>query len=171
MAEPRILGRPQPDRPGARQWSDETTYKAVGWVGVVLGLAALSDFVLALYPLGLGSPEWEMATIGAIVQGLPLFSVGLFGVWLCGSGLGLRWMLRIVGWLLLIVVVCLLGSLVLLLTDVPLALRATQGVARLGIGKLVIKTVFLGVLFGISYVVAGVVALKQAGGLTKRTAQ
>ena len=171
MAESRILVRGEPDRRGVSPWGGETTYRAVGWAGAAFGLAALSDFALALYPLGMGSAEWEMATIAAVVQGLPLLSIGLLGVWLYGGGLGRRWVLRVVGWMLLISAACVLGSLVLLLTDIPVALRATQGVARLGIEKLVIKTLFLGLLFGVSYIVAGIVALKQAGGSPKRTAQ
>jgi len=51
-----------------------------------------------------------------------------------------------------------------LLTDVPIAIRATQSgdAARLGILKLVAKTLYLGALFGLAYVAAGVLALRRA---------
>lgn len=56
--------------------------------------------------------------------------------------------------------------LVLLATDVPIALQATQAnaVGRIEIVKLVTKTVYLGLLFGIAYTVAGIRAIRQALG-------
>src|SRR5207249_127384 len=121
--------------------------------GAVLLLAALSDYALAFYPIGFGSAEWEMATIGAVVQGLPLFSIGLAAIWVCAGGLGRRWLLIMVACGLLVVSVGLFASLLLFLTDVPLALQATQGVAQVGIQKLVGRTLFLGLLFGVAYIV------------------
>ena len=145
-------------------WSWATVSRAVGWIGAVLAAAALADYALAVFPTGFGSPEWEMATIGAVVQGLPLFSIGLAGVWVCGAGLGRRGLLLIAGAVFLLAAVCVLGSLVLFLTDVPVAIRATQGAARLGINKLIAKTLILGLLFVGGFVAAGVVALKQSRG-------
>ena len=127
-------------------------------------VTALSVYALALYPLGLGSAEWELATIGAVVQGLPLFSIGLAAIWVCAGGLGQRWLLLTLGWGLFLAGAVLFGSLVLFLTDVPLALQSTDGLARIGIYKLVARTLFLGVLFGLAYVVTGVLALRQARG-------
>lgn len=144
-----------------RRWGEEAQYSVVGWMGLVLVLAALSDYALALYPLGFGSPEWEMATIGALMQGLPLFTIGMAAVWVSAGGRGRRWLLAVVGWCGIGLALCVFGLLAVFVTDIPLGLRATQGVARLGIEKLVAKTLFLGVLFGVSYVLAGVLALKQ----------
>jgi hypothetical protein len=135
-----------------------------------LALAALTDYALAFYPLGFGSAEWEMGTISSVVQGLPLFSIGLVGVWVGAGGLGRRWMLWIVGLVFLAASAGVLGSLVVFLTDVPIAIRATQGAARLGIQKLIAKTLILGLLFGASYVVMGVLALKQARRRSSREA-
>jgi hypothetical protein len=148
----------------AQPWSAAATYRVAGWVGLVLALAALTDYALAFYPLGFGSAEWEMGTISSVVQGLPLLSIGLVGVWVSGAGLGRRGVLLIAGAVFLLTAAGVLGSLVLFLTDVPIAIRATQGVARLGIQKLITKTLILGLLFGASYIVMGVLALKQARG-------
>jgi len=165
----RVLVQPSVKAAGQRvvePWSGAAKYRVAGWVGAVLALAALTDYALAFYPLGFGSPEWEMGTIGAVVQGLPLFSIGLAGVWVCGAGLGRRSVLVIAGAVFLLAAACVLGSLVLFLTDIPVAIRATQGqgAARLGIQKLIAKTLMLGLLFVGAYVAAGVVALKQSRG-------
>lgn len=161
--EPKVLAGGRPRARGAvRAWGDDATYRVVGWAGVVLALAALSDFALALYPLGFGSPEWELATIGAIVQGLPLFSIALAAMWISAARRGRKWMLATVGWGLVVVAAVLLGALLLFLTDVPLAVKATQSVARIGITKLVSRTLFMGVLFAASYVIMAVMALRQA---------
>jgi hypothetical protein len=56
--------------------------------------------------------------------------------------------------------------LVLFLTDAPVAVRVTQGVAQFGIKKVIAKTSLLGLLFGVAYLVAGVVALRQSRGRT-----
>jgi hypothetical protein len=163
--EPRVLAQRHLRRRAAtRPWDDDKLYRVVGWVGVVLALAALSDFALALYPLGFGSPEWELATIGAIVQGLPLFSIGLAAIWVGAGRGGRKWLLVVVGWVLVVAAALLLAALLLFLTDVPLAIKATQAVARVGIYKLVARTLFMGGVFGISYVVMAVMALRQARG-------
>ena len=163
MPQPKVLVGSEPQRRReVRLWGDDATYRVVAWGGVVLALAALSDYTLAFYPPGFGSAEWEMATIGSVMQGLPLLSIGLAAMWVGGARLGRRWMLVTVGWAVLAVAVCMCGSLLLFLTDVPLAIRATQDVARVGIYKLVVRTLFMGLLFGGSYVVMGTLALRQA---------
>lgn len=157
MREPAATGK----RPPVRPWDDSRRYAILGWIGVVLALAALSDYALALYPLGFGSPEWEAATIGSIVQGLPLLSIGVAALWVSAGAAGRRWLLITVGWGLLLFALCVFGALAVFLTDVPMGLKATRGVARIGVEKLAAKTLFLGLLFGVSYVFAGVLALRQ----------
>ncbi len=165
MPEPKPLLRPaRNERASVQSWGSATKYRVATWVGAVLVLSAVCDYALALYPLGLGSAVWEMATLGAIVQGLPLFSIGVAAMWVSAGGLGRRWLLVAVGWGLLVVAVGLFAALALFLTDVPLALEATRGVARVGIYKLIARTLFLGLLFGAGYIIAGVLALRKARG-------
>jgi hypothetical protein len=109
-----------------------------------------------------------MSTVGAMTQGLPLFSLGLVGIWVAAGCLRRRWTLWLVGVAFLAAALCILGSLVLFLTDVPTALRATTGITQLGIEKLIAKTLLLGLLFGVSFVVFGLLALKQARGSSLR---
>lgn len=171
MSEPRVVVRNEKrkGRP-VQPWDVGATFRVAGWVGLVFVLVSLGDSALAFYPLGFGSPEWEVATIASVVQGFPLLSLGLVGIWICGGGLGDRRLLVVVGAAFLAITAVLLAMMVLMLTDVPIALRATREAeaARLGILKLLMKTVYLGVVFGVLYVVAGVRALRQARGGTAK---
>src|SRR5262249_3414092 len=106
----------------------------------------------------------EFATVGAVVQGLPLFSVGLAGIWVSMGGLGNKWGLRLVGALFFAMALAVVAGLIVFSTDVPIALRATSGGARPGIGQPAWKSLLLGVMFSVSYVISGVLALKQARG-------
>lgn len=159
--------KPSRDAAVVVAWGESTRWKVLGWLGVVLLAAALSDYALALYPLGFGSPEWEMATVGAIIQGLPLFSIGIAAIWIAAASLGRKWILTVVGVGAFVIVALILVGLVLFVTDVPIGLRATHGVAKIGVGKLVARTLFLGLLFGSGYTLAGVLALRQARGATR----
>jgi len=171
MTEPRVVVRQEArKRKLAQPWGDGAAFRVAGWVGLVFVMAALGDFALAFYPLGLGSPEWEVGTIASVVQGFPLLSLGLVGLWICGGGLGDRRLLVTVGVVFLAIAAVLLVMMVLMLTDVPIALQATREdeAARFGILKLLAKTVYLALVFGALYVVAGVLALRQARGGTAR---
>lgn len=165
--ERRVLVEEGAPNKGARRravapWSSTTVFLALGWIGLVLTAAALVDYALALYPLRLGSAEWEIGTISQVFFGLPLISLGMAAVWVSGAGGGRRWVLLGVGVAFLAAAMLVASMVVLFTLDVPLALRATtQDVARLGLKKLIVKTLMLGLLFGASYVVAGVLALRQ----------
>jgi len=154
--------RKQARSQAAVKWDAGVTGMVVFWTGAVLTLAALFDSALALYPTMFGSPEWEFGSISGIVAGLPLLTIGLVGMWIGGGLLGRRWMSLGMGVAFLVGAVCVIGALVLFTLDVPVALRATQDVAQGNIKQLVAKTLALGCMFGTGYVVAGVIALRQA---------
>jgi hypothetical protein len=172
VRDPVLVDTP-PQEAGERTiepWTSAAVSRAVGWIGAVLAAAALADYALALVPTAFGNTEWEFGTISEVFAGLPLLSVGLAAVWVSAAGLGRRWLLILVGVVLLAAAAWVLVFLVLFATDIPTAIRATQGVARLGINKLVAKTLIMGLLFGGSYVVTGVLALKQARGILPKGA-
>lgn len=161
VREPDTAAERAPRKPVA-PWPLAMVYLAVGCIGVVLALAALVDYVLALVPMRFGVAEWEIGTISQIFFGLPLVSLGLAAIWISGAGAGRRWVLLGVGTVFFAAAVVLAMMLLLFALDIPLALRATsETAARLGLKKLIAKTVILGLLFGVSYVVAGLMALRQ----------
>ena len=77
-----MIGKP-PSNPGEKggrlviaPWDARAAGQAAGGVGLILTLAALLDFALALYPSGFGNPEWRDGTISQLVAGLPLVTIG-----------------------------------------------------------------------------------------------
>ena len=146
-------------------WNGRSAARASGWIGLLLLLAALIDYALALYPSAFGNPEWETGTISQLVAGLPLVTIGLAGLWASGAGLARRWLLRLLGVVFLVAAAAVIAMLVLFSTNIPTALRATEGVSHLGIIKLVAKTLTTGFMFSVAYIVMGVLSLRQTRGV------
>jgi len=146
-------------------WDGRAAARAYGWIGSLLVLAALVDYALALVPSGFGNPEWETATVSLIVAGLPLVTIGMFCLWVSTSSLNRRWLQVLIGLVFLAAAAITGGMLALFATNIPMALRATQGESHLGIQKLILKTLILGSVFGVSYLVMGVLSLRQARGV------
>ncbi len=138
------------------------SWRWIGWFSLVLTIAALGDWLLAWIPLHLGSPEWEFGTVVASFSGLPLATMGFAGLLASSVARGIRWQMRAVSAAVLLWTAFILGALVLFLLDVPVALGAVEGPARLGIVKAIIKTIMLGSLFSATYIIAAVGALRRA---------
>ena len=146
-------------------WDTGTDSRILIGVGLVLALYSLLDTCLALYPFGLGNAEWEVGTISEIINSLPLLTVSLTAIWVGAGRSGRRRLLLTCGVGFLFLALCILGSLVLFSTNIPIALRATLGqdASQLGIKKLAAKTGVQGVLFTTMYIVAGIAAIRQFG--------
>lgn len=136
----------------------------LGWFGLVLAVAGLVDLALLWWPVGLGSPEWEFATVVSTTSAMPLVAIGLCALLASAAARGSRWLLMVMGAVLVLGAVILAVMLVLFLTNVPMALQATADQARVGIVKASVKTVVLAVLFGGVYAVGAIWALRQATG-------
>lgn len=137
-------------------------WRWVSWFALVLTLAGFADWVLVWIPMRFGTPEWEFGTIVASTSGLPLITMGFAGLLGSAVARGIRWQIRLVSIVILVWAVCVLGSLLLFLLDVPIAIGAVSGLARVGLMKAIVKTLFLGTIFSIAYVVAGVGALRHS---------
>ena len=142
------------DVPKAWQW--------LGLFSVVLFLAGFSDWMIAWIPFRLGTLEWEFGTITATLAGLPLVTIGLGGMLASALARGIKWQIISTACLILFFALVIVAALVIFLLDVPAAMRSVEGVARLGIQKAIAKNLSLGVLFSVTYVMAGVGALKHA---------
>jgi len=117
----------------------------------VLGLG---DIALAWVPLAFSSWQWEFGTIASTTAGLPLASIGIACLMACALVQGPRWLLAILSTTLLLLGLATSACLILFLTDVPLAIRAAQGPAALGVKKAIVKTSMLGVGFVVLYLLA-----------------
>ncbi len=143
-------------------WAPARLYPALGWVGLVLAAAALADYALAFFPTAFSSMEWEFGTISQIFAGLPLLWIGLACVWMSGAMAGRQWVLLTIGIVLVLAAVVVLILLVAFALDVPVAIKTTQAAARRPVEKAILKTVFMGVLFGAAFAISGVLALSRA---------
>jgi len=161
MTEPRVLVRDEGKKSAGLVAPDgRTAWRWIGWLGFVLAVVGLWDFVLTWYPLRFGSAEWEFATVAASYSGLPLPTMGLFALAASAIARRVRWQVIVLSVFLLLLGVLLLAGFLLFMTTVPLALRAVEGVALIGIRKAVAKTAMLGVMFGGAYLVAGVAGFR-----------
>ena len=143
-----------PDVPRAWRWA--------GLFSLVLLLAGLGDWAIALVPFHLGTLEWEFGTITALFAGLPLVTIGFAGVLAASIARGVRWQTVATAVTILMFALLIIGALVIFLLDVPVALQSVQGVALLGIKKAIAKNVLFGLLFFAAYFWAGVAALRHA---------
>jgi len=137
-------------------------WRWLGWFSLVLALAGAGDWVLAWIPLRLGNPEWEFGTVVATFSGLPLVTMGFAGLLSSALARGIRWQTRLVAAVILVFALWILAGMIIFALDIPVAVRAVQGVARLGIAKAIVKATMLGVLFFVCYAIAGVRALRYS---------
>lgn len=163
VGDQKILMAPAGASPAHRSGDATQAWRWIGWFGLVLLLAGLGDWTLAWFPMRLGSAEWEFGTVVSSFSGLPLVTLGFAGVLGAGVARGIRWQVILTAWILLLFATWILAGLVLFSLDIPVAMKAVQGAARLGIMKAIAKTSFLGVLFLTGYVVAAIATLRHAG--------
>ena len=158
---PRILISTQPStRPALNE--SQYAWRWLGWLSLTLALAGIGDWILAWLPMHFGSAEWEFGTVVSTFAGLPLITVGLAGMLGSAAARGVRWQVIATGIALLFFALWILAASVIFLLDVPVALRAVQGAARLGIMKAIAKTGMMGGLFFLAYTVIGIAALRFA---------
>ena len=156
-----VLGGLEASSARAQHTDAGRAWRWLGWFALVLTIVGVGDWVLAWIPLRLGTPEWEFGTVVSSISGLPLVTMGFAGVMASAMARGVRWQIRTVGMLLLVWGLWVLAALIVFALDVPVALRAVDGPARLGIMKAIAKTLTTGGLFFVTYLVAGIAALRQ----------
>ena len=142
-----------------------TAWRMLGQFGVLLAVIGGIDILLHWYPAHFKSPEWEFGTVATTFASLPLPTMGLVAVLASALARAVRphlvAMAVVLGLLALFVGVALL----MFLFDVPLALRATTapGVPPEAITEMkrtIVRTLAMGVGFGIVYVYGAVVSIR-----------
>jgi hypothetical protein len=137
-------------------------WRVLGGLGWVMLAASLADLGLTWYPLEIGRPEWEFGTVAASYSGAPLLAMALAILLSAGFALGRAWMVRLSAALLIVLGLLMAAATVLFLLDVPLALRLSPPEVLLGIKKTIAKTVVLGAIFPIFFLIAGIAALRTS---------
>ena len=131
------------------------------WIGGLLGLAGLVDVLLLWIPAHLGQPEWEFGTVSSTFDALPLATIG-YGILVAAAvSKGWKrtvWVGAVAG---LVLAVVLFAALVLFALDVPMAWKGVGDAYRSALGKTVLKTAFMGVLYITLYAVTGWITLRR----------
>ena len=161
MPEPKVIVDERNRRKSVLRPEPAQAWKWIGWFGALLALAGLGDFALALIPLRIGVPEWEFGTVASVFSGLPLVTIGLGAVLGAVVARGWRPGIIVSAWFMVLFALVLLAGLGLFVLDIPMALRAVSEEAAVGIRKAIGKTLLLGVLFPVGYIVAAVAALRH----------
>jgi len=138
-----------------------TAWRLLGWFGLLLAAVGFVDVALQWYPASFKSPEWEFGTVAGSLATLPLLTIGLMS--LLASFLaraeraGVVTMAVVFAVLLLFVV----GSFLMFLSDVPLALKASAATPMVyTIKKSIIRTSVMAIGFGAGYFAAAVVSFR-----------
>jgi hypothetical protein len=160
--EPRsfLVTRDRPVR-GRTVTDSETGWAWLGWFGLVLAVAGIGDLAITWWPLRFGSIEWEFGTLVATFSGLPLATMGLAAILGSVMARGVRWQVRTIGALLLVMGLVLAGAFAMFLTIMPIAFRSAPEGASIGITKAVAKTSVLAVVFVTAYLLAGALAFRR----------
>ena len=160
MTEPRVVVG-KSDHRGASP--PEAVWRLLGGLGLLFVIVGGADLALTWLPLGFGNPEWEFGTVTAMMDGLPVPTLGLVAVAGAARLAGARWLARVVSVVLAVLALWIVGAAILYVTTVPLALRAvTDPVIRAGLDKAVTKTAVQCVAYPIGLVWLAVAAWRRS---------
>lgn len=139
--------------------SPGTAWRSLAWFGLLLAVIGLADVALRWYPLGIGSPEWEFATISASLGSLPLATMGLAAMLASFMARGVRGGIIALGLILLLLALLVGAAYALFVLDIPLALRAPAP-AALAVRQTIVRTSVMGLGFGVGYLAAAIAAFR-----------
>jgi hypothetical protein len=137
-----------------------TAWRLFGWFGLVLAIVGSVDVALQWYPLAFKSAEWEFGTISVSIASLPLLTIGATVLLASFFARGMRSGVLFMAIVFTVLTLALLFAFVLFLTDVPLALRAAPESAALPLKKSIVRTVVMGLSFGLGYLAAAVASFR-----------
>jgi hypothetical protein len=153
MNDKRVLLGDEPlQRPPLQEAPDFGWY-LIGWIGLVFAIVGGFDLLLIWYPLNLASPEWEFGTVSAMLDGLPVPTLGF--VLLLGAGVarGQRWLVRTMAIVLIVFALVIVAAAFLYATVVPMALQSIPDPAILtGLKKAIAKSSVQAVVYPFAYI-------------------
>lgn len=143
----------------------KTAWRMLGQFGLLLAVIGGIDILLHWYPAAFKSPEWEFGTVATTFASLPLPTMGLVAILASALARAARPNLAAIAVVLSLLSLFVGIALLMFLFDVPLALRAATapGVppeAATEMKRTVVRTLAMGVGFGIVYVYGTVVSVR-----------
>lgn len=148
---------------------NKSPWRVLGWFGFVITAIGVGQLILYVYPsMGFGSPEWEYGASAQLIGALPLPTIGLAALFAAGAGAGSKRGMVVLGVILVLMAFAVFAVLGLFLTVVPMALKATPGNMRDPVYQTIGRTLLSGVGFGILYLWAAWLAVRQMKRSTER---
>lgn len=155
-----VLGDERSARPGHRG-SAGAAWRSLGWFGIALAAIGLGQAAIYFVPPAFGSPEWEFGTLAQVLGSLPLPTMGLAAMLAAAVALGARRSLVALAVLLAVLGLAVLIGLAVFWSVVPMAVRGAPEMAAGAIRQTVARSTLSGLGFGLLYLFAAVVAVRQ----------
>src|SRR5215469_18208483 len=124
MTAPKVVIDPRGRALAAMAANPDRAWQAVAWLGFLLAVVGLGDFVLAFIPSAFHTPEWEFASVAAVFAGLPRPTLGLAALLAAAFARGRRRTVLTLGTLMVVLGALVILLFVIFLTDVPIAMRS-----------------------------------------------
>jgi len=140
----------EPKRPVQGATLGWSVLLVMGWLFVIVGLL---NIVLLWWPLQMGNPEYEFASVAASLDSLPLPTMGLAFALAASRASGRPTSAKAAMVIAVVVAVLVVLAAALYGLDVPLALNAVKaGPIRLGILKSIMKVSAQAVLYPVALI-------------------
>ena len=140
MSDSKIVASARDAERRAPVGTSQTTWAALGWIGLVFLVVGGVDFVLVWWPPNFGSREWEFGTVTQSFNGLPIVLLGVGLLLVASEELGRRWWTFLAGGGAAVLLLWVLAGLGLWASSAGLALQTVPDELRVGIQKAMSKT-------------------------------
>jgi hypothetical protein len=146
--------------------SSVDSFTLIGLTGILFAVLGGTDLVTQLFPLGLGSPDWEFGTYSSIMDSIPLFTMGLGFLGAYAVARANRPLSLVVGITLILVALFVLAFAFLYATNLPQALRvrprtAAELAVRLGMKKAIAKGALQTAIYPIAFLWMGIFTIRH----------
>jgi hypothetical protein len=136
----------------------------VGVAGILFVIIGGTELVTQLFPMALGSPEWEFGTYSSMMDSMPLFLMGLGFLAVFAVARSHPVLLRILGIVFILVALFVLAGAFLYATNVPNALKMYPGTPlQTGMKKAVTKGALQSTIYPIAFLWLAVFAFRNSG--------
>jgi hypothetical protein len=140
-------------------------FALIGLVGVLFTVIGGHEILSQVFPLNLGTPEWEFGTYSSVMDNMPLLIMGLGFLGVFAVVGGHKVLARVLAAILFVLALFLIAFAFLYLTNVPQALRVRSGPAiQTGIKKAVTKASIQTALFPVTLLWLGSYVLRKTKG-------
>jgi hypothetical protein len=138
-------------------------FNILGLVGVLFLVVGTTELATQLFPMVLGSPEWEFGTFSSMMDSLPLFTMGLGFLAAFSIVRPSPILAKVCGTAFVLMALFVLAGAFLYATNVPQALRINpRSTIQTGIKKAISKTALQSTIYPIAFLWAGIFAIRNS---------